>query len=183
MVEIHPSLFVGSQDDYEQEVRFQSGWKIVHACREPYHRNALGYRGRSAPKDHPEYLVADRGNRLILNLIDADDPTYIPKEIMDRSLDFIHKSLGDGHPVLVHCNQGKSRGPSIGLLYLATHTDLFSGLDHSEAHDRFLDIYHDYCPKAGLRGFLATNWSSYCQGHARDDADDPSEHREEAGPT
>ena len=123
MVEIHPKLFVGNQDDYEQNVRFQPGWRIVHACREPYHREALGYRGRSAPEDNPEYLVAVRGDRLILNLIDADDPAYIPKEIMDRSLAFIEQSLGDRCRVLVHCNQGLSRGPSIGLLYLAAVTD------------------------------------------------------------
>lgn len=94
MVEIHHRLFVGSQHDYEQNIRFQPGWRIVHACREPYHREALGYRGRSAPKDDPEYLVALRGDRLILNLVDVEDPAYIPKEIMDRSLVFIHGSLG-----------------------------------------------------------------------------------------
>jgi hypothetical protein len=169
VVEIHPKLFVGSQDDYEQNVRYQRGWRIIHACREPYHREALGYRGRSAPKDDPEYLVADRGDRLILNLVDADNPDYIPKEIMDRSLDFIHRSLGEKRRVLVHCNQGYSRGPSIGLLYLAAHTERFSGLDHSDAHDRFLEIYPDYYPKAGVCGFLAANWSAYCQGQPSSD--------------
>lgn len=183
MVEIHPKLFVGNQDDYEHNVRFQRGWRIVHACREPYHREALGYRGRSAPEDNPEYLVAVRGDRLILNLIDADDPAYIPKEIMDRSLAFIEKSLGDRCRVLVHCNQGLSRGPSIGLLYLAAVTDRFRGVDHGDAHDRFLELYPDYYPRAGVRGFLASNWSAYCRGHVvRDDGDDLTEPREELGP-
>ncbi len=168
MVEIHPRLFVGSQDDYEQNVRFQAGWRIVQACRDPYHREALGYRGRSAPKDHPEYLVAQRGSCLILNLIDADDPAFIPKEIIDRSLTFIQESLGHERRVLVHCNQGHSRGPAIGLLYLAAHTDVLSGLDYASAHDRYRELYPDYNPAPGVRGFLMANWPAYYRGHVSD---------------
>jgi hypothetical protein len=178
-VEIHRKLFVGSQADYEQSIRFQGGWKIIHACREPYHREALSYHGRSAPKDHPEYLVAVRGDRLILNLIDANDPAYIPKEIMDRSIAFIHESLEHGRRVLVHCNQGHSRGPSIGLLYLARHTNLLSGLDYSNARDRFLERYPDYDPAPGVRGFLVANWSAYCQGHVRENGDGIDENSED----
>ena len=168
MVEIYPRLFVGSQDDYEQNVRFQAGWKTVQACRDPYHREALGYRGRSAPKDHPEYLVAQRGSCLILNLIDADDPAYIPKEIIDRSLTFIQESLGQERRVLVHCNQGHSRGPAIGLLYLACHTDLFRGLSYASAHERYLERYPGYDPAPGVCGFLVANWSDYCCVHITD---------------
>lgn len=40
----------------------------VYPCKEPYHRQALGYRGRSAPEGHREHLVARRGYRLILNM-------------------------------------------------------------------------------------------------------------------
>jgi predicted protein tyrosine phosphatase len=94
---------------------------------------------------------------------------------MDRSLDFIQKSLEVGRRVLVHCNQGHSRGPSIGLLYLGARTNLYCGLDHNEAHDRFLELYHDYFPRPGLRGFLAANWSTYCQGHVREGDDECSE--------
>jgi hypothetical protein len=79
MKEIHPHLFVGSEQDYESVVSKQAGWRVVHACKEPYHRRALGYSGRAAPKTHPEYLIARRGDRLILNLVDAPDPAYIPK--------------------------------------------------------------------------------------------------------
>jgi len=182
MVEIHRKLFVGSQDDYEQIVRFEAGWRVVHACREPYHREALGYRGRSAPKDHPEYLVARRGDRLILNLIDADDPAYIPKEIMDRAVSFIKESLGQKRRVLVHCNQGRSRGPAIGLLYLACHTALLSGLSYMSAHDRLLELYPDYDPAPGVRGFLVANWSAYCRGNVPDNGNGDGEDRVETDP-
>ena len=58
MIEIYPNLFVGDQGDYEYQVKGQDGWAVVHACKEPYHRQLLGYRTRGAPKGHPEYLYA-----------------------------------------------------------------------------------------------------------------------------
>src|ERR1035437_3624457 len=116
MIEVLSNLFVGSQDD-EVSIHGQSGWFVVHACKEPYHRQALGYSGRAAPKNHPEYLIARRDNRLVLNLVDADDPAYIPAEIMDVAVTFIHEHLSAGRRVLVHCNQGLSRSPAIAMLY------------------------------------------------------------------
>jgi predicted protein tyrosine phosphatase len=160
MVEIHPDLFVGSQDDYERTVRRESGWKVVHACKEPYHRQALGYTGRAISKTHPEYLVAPRGDRLMLNLIDTDDPDYIPREIMDAALDFIHQGLKSGSRVLVHCNQGQSRAPSIGLLYLGVHTDRLAR-DFADARAAFQVLYPRFSPAAGVHGFLRSHWSSY----------------------
>ena len=62
-------------------------------------------------------------------------------------------SVDNWRRVLVHCNQGHSRAPSIGLLCLAAHTKLFSGLDHGDAHDRFLELYPEYDPKAGVPDF------------------------------
>ena len=49
------------------------GFGLPASSHATYHRQALGYRSRGAPKDHPEYLVARRGNRLILNIVDAND--------------------------------------------------------------------------------------------------------------
>ena len=119
MHEIVKDLFVGNENDYENTVKFQKDWAVVQACKEPYHRLALGYSGRAAPKNHPEYLIAVRGNRLILNLVDAADPAYISKEIIDSAIEFIkHHHIGE-KKVFIHCNQGASRSAGIALLYLA----------------------------------------------------------------
>ena len=117
MIEVYDNLFVGSQED-EAALRRQVGWYVVHACKEPYHRQALGYSGRGAPKTHPEYLIAARPGRLILNLVDVDNVSYISPEIIDAAVAAIHENIGVAK-VLVHCNQGLSRSPSIALLYLA----------------------------------------------------------------
>lgn len=162
MIEIYPNLHIGNQDDYEYKVRQHDNWRVVHACKEPYHRQALGYRGRGAPKQHPEYLIAQRGPRLILNLVDADNPAYIPKEIIDAALTFVHEGLQASQPVLVHCNQGSSRSPGIGLLYLATQTDRLPTNSYQEAESAFRTLYPSYNPAGGIRGFLMQNWGTYC---------------------
>ena len=162
MIEIYPNLFIGNEYDYESRVRNEPGWCVVHACKEPYHRLALGYSGKAAPKTHPEYLIARRGNRLILNLVDAPDPAYIPKEIIDAALEFISASLHSGNRVLVHCNEGCSRSAGIGLLYLAKNTDKVPKDNFLAAEAAFRSIYPPYNPKSGMRGFMMSNWRNYC---------------------
>ena len=161
MKEISHNLFVGDQNDYERKVKGKEGWAIVHACKEPYHREALGYRGRGAPKSDPEYLIAERENRLILNLIDPDNPKYIPKKIIDETLQFIDKILNKKKKVLVHCNKGQSRSPSIGLLYLAIN-DQISNKSFYKARKEFVSIYPSYNPALGIEKFLINNWDEYC---------------------
>ena len=161
MIEVYPNLFIGSQEDYENNVKFKFGWYVVHACKEPYHRQLLGYAGRGAPKGHPEYLFAKRGNRLFLNFVDVDDPTYVAKEIIDAAMKFISKGLHAGKKVLVHCNQGESRGPSIGLLYLAAYTDVLPKTSLKDAERSFVKIYPLYAPKRGIREFLRENWRKF----------------------
>jgi len=164
MIEIYPRLFIGSAMDYEMTVKHQHGWWVVHACKEPYHRQLLGYTGRGALKNHPEYLMAERGNRLFLNLVDAADPAYIPKEIIDAALQFVDKALQPGGRVLVHCNQGESRSPSLGLLYLAVHTDILPRTSLAEAEEAFRRLYPAYRPKGGMRGYLSNHWGHYTDG-------------------
>jgi predicted protein tyrosine phosphatase len=161
MIEIYPNLYIGNQDDYELKVARQPDWAVVHACKEPYHRQALGYTGRAASKTHPEYLIARRENRLILNLVDVDNPAYIPKEITDAALTFVHEQLSSGTKVLVHCNQGGSRSPSIGLLYLAKFTDKLSTSSFTEAENSFRSLYPPYDPAVGIRGFMIQHWLLY----------------------
>jgi predicted protein tyrosine phosphatase len=95
-----------------------------------------------------------------LNLIDADDSVYIPEAIMNAALAFIHESLSSGQRVLVHCNQGQSRAPAIGLRYLGVDPDRLPG-EFAEAEAALLTIYPAYRPAAGVRGFLRTRWAKY----------------------
>jgi hypothetical protein len=159
LIEVFRNLFVGSQED-EATVRRESGWYVVHACKEPYHRQALGYTGRGAPKDHPEYLVAAREGRLILNLVDADNVAYIPAEIIDAALVAIHQNISSLR-VLVHCNHGFSRSPTIALLYMAKFTDRFRSTNSETAIQEFRRIYPAYAPAGGMAEYVRLNWGKY----------------------
>ena len=160
MIEIHPGLYVGDERDYYR-VQHETGWCFVHACKEPFHRQALGYASRGAPRDHPDYLIARRGDRLILNLVDAPDPAFIPREIIDAAIEYTHSALSAGKRVLVHCNQGESRSPCIGLLYLIVNTDRLPDDSLESAEGAYRVIYPPYNPGRGMRGFMAANWASY----------------------
>lgn len=159
MFEVYANLFVGSQDD-EASIRGQDGWFVVHACKEPYHRQALGYTGRAASKDHPEYLIARRNGCLILNLVDVDDVKFVAPLIIDAALSDIHQNL-TAKRVLVHCNQGLSRSPSIALLYLAKFSDVFGEQGYDGALRQFQSLYPVYAPAKGMADYVRLNWLRY----------------------
>src|SRR6266702_1323977 len=162
MLEVYPDLFVGSTNDYERIVLGQAGWAIVHACKEPYHRQAVGYRLWNAARSHPEYLVARRESRLMLCLLDLPVPWFIRKEMLDQALDFIDEMRHQQLKVLVHCRKGRSRSPSITLLYLAARLQVLptGSLEAAEAH--FRRLYPSYYPTGGIRGHLQRHWRQYC---------------------
>jgi len=157
MVEVLKNLFVGDQNDYENYVKFKNDFSVVHACKESYHRKALGYSEHGAPKNHPEYLIARRGSRLILNLIDVDDPNYIPEEIIFKAVNFIEEELSHNKKALVHCNQGESRGPGIGMICFARNKAI-PYLSYFSARKEFKKVYPKYNPSLGISKFLELNW-------------------------
>lgn len=163
MIEILKNLFVGDQHDYQYQVSGQAGWAVVHACKEPYHRQALGYSGRGAPKNHPEYLMAYREpKRLMLNLVDADDYRYIGNELIEAAIEFIEKNLSEGLKVLVHCNQGESRGPSIGLIYLLKNKKI-AVANFDSAIQQYRKMYPKYNPAKGMLDYLKVYWDKYAK--------------------
>lgn len=158
MIEVFPDLFIGGDVDYDAlTAGYGNGWFVISAAKEPQHRIALGYTERAAPKDHPEYLIARRENHLILNLIDPPDPAYIPEAIIDAALEAIGENIGE-RKVLVHCNQGLSRSPSIALLYLRKHDPGYANLDHAEGVELFKETHPAYKPSGGMAGYVEAHW-------------------------
>jgi len=161
MIEVYPKIWVGDAWDYETYASRFYDFAVVHACKEPYHRQAVGYRGRAAPKDHPEYLVAQRDNRLMLNMIDSDNPDFFSQVMIWQALKFIEEHHGNHWRVLIHCNQGESRGPSLAMLYLSAWLGVIPNESLEEAEQRFRKLYPNYHPKAGIRGHLQECWEQY----------------------
>lgn len=160
MREIISNLYVGNQEDFENTIFLPYEWSFVLAAKEPWHRQTLGYTGRAAPRDHPEYLIARRDDKLILNLVDAPKSIFFNKDVIDAGLDFIKEELNKGKKVLVCCNQGESRSPSIALLYLVKYKYIdVDTLEDAEAE--FLKLYPEYNPGEGIRSFVKENWDYY----------------------
>jgi hypothetical protein len=162
MREVLHRIFVGSQKDYEESYFVPEQWGIVLAAKEPWHRQAIGYTGRACDKSHAEYLMAKRDNKLILNLVDAPKAEFFDKRIVDAALDFIEENFKTGKSVLVVCNQGESRSPSIVLLYLIKQ-GIIKGDTFSDCEATFMNLYPEYNPGAGIYGFMKEHWREYCK--------------------
>lgn len=151
---INEQLYCGTVDEIDNiDNVLGRGVSILGACKEPLHRqNAKlagaeteGYIGKAMPKEEPEYLWAEREHALYCNLIDAPDPKYIPDLIIKKCMDFIREEISRGQTVLVVCNKGESRSPSICLMWL-----IYSGiveLDTKITADDVINLFtRIYCP-------------------------------------
>jgi hypothetical protein len=108
-------LYVGDQSTCAPGY---DGFAVVHACKSPRHQRAVDYRGNLPPDDW-YYLALETEYDLYLNLIDPPTPLF-RVESFRHFRDFAVSRYVDGHQgLLIHCNQGQSRAPSLAMLFLA----------------------------------------------------------------
>lgn len=154
MVSIHNRLFIGAVDDCRAGTEQLA---VIHACKSPCHQQAVGYRG-SLAASHPNYLVLQREYDLYLNIIDPPVPLF-KAETFERFLAFSRSKYDAGASLLIHCNQGESRAPSLALLFLAKHTGVLPRSSYADARQEFERLFPAYQPGSGIQQFLARNWS------------------------
>jgi hypothetical protein len=156
MINVGDKLFVGDGSDCFREDR--SNWVVIHACKSPCHQRALGYK-RNLNKNHPNYLIFEKGPHLFLNMVDMDMPLSheFTKPIISKVLDFIDKNI-ESNSVLIHCNQGYSRSPALALLFLAKRKGVISNKLYQEAKNDFLKIFPQYLPGRGIDIYLNQFW-------------------------
>ena len=153
MIEIIKNLFIGSDIDCQIN---RSNMKTIHACK-TCHQSGVGYHGNLS-SSHPNYLIYEKNNNVYLNMIDMERELLAryTHPIMKVAMDFIKKYI-DTLKVLIHCNQGQSRAPSIGLLYLA-RTGIINNDSYHEATTDFIKKYPGYSPGRGIALYLKNNW-------------------------
>ena len=155
MIEIVHDLFIGSERDCFRDYR--EDWAVIHACKIPCHQISVGYRG-SLPQDHPNYLHKRESNHLYLNMVDMDKP-LLPKfthPIIAQAMSFIDE-YRPNRKILIHCNHGYSRAPSIALIYLARKVEIINS-SYEEARSDLLRLYPLYRPASGIESYLQSNW-------------------------
>lgn len=130
-------------------------FSVVHACKEPCHRHAVGYEVRSLESHHPHYLAIEKPHHLYLNMIDPPVPLFKPQSF-DLFFDFVDREITK-RPVLIHCNKGESRAPSLALLYMAKRLRLLPDNSYQAAADSFSARF-PYKPGKGIATYLQENW-------------------------
>lgn len=160
MTELFKHFYVGDDGDC-RFLRGDADLFIVHACKSPCHSEGVGYKG-NLDKKHPYYLTYQTKNDLYLNIIDADTP--LPAEFGDpifkKALDFIESKYNKSpySKVLVHCNRGQSRSPSIALVFMAKKGEIDS-ISYDTATRDFKKLYPEYAPGKGIAHYLENNWA------------------------
>ncbi|MBF0472584.1 MAG: dual specificity protein phosphatase family protein [Nitrospirae bacterium] len=134
----------------------KSNYAVIHACK-TCHQKTLGYQSRLHQTD-PNYLIYEIEDNLYLNIVDmpTEQKAIYIHPIMKKSIKFINKHI-DTKNILIHCNHGKSRSPSIALVYLA-HKNIIFNNAFDEAKNNFIDIFPNYLPNTGIELYLQKNW-------------------------
>ncbi len=157
MIAVTPQIYVTDEHDCKRGF-IPREYAVIHALKFPCHARLLHYKAQ-APRTSPEYLVARRGDHLYLNLIDTPDPSFISERCIEAALDFMDEYIeGKSRIVCVHCNEGRSRSPSIALMYLARRTELVDGDNLDTAIATFKEMYPAYNPGYGMQGYIKQHW-------------------------
>lgn len=119
------------------------------------HRSILGYDTPGAPKNDNYYFIK-KGRHFAANLIDVDDPNFIPEEVINSALDFIKQSYDKKEKVLINCQQGHSRGPTTTLMFLRSIGEMPYSFKTSEKI--FKSLYPKYDPGNGMKTYAKTHW-------------------------
>lgn len=155
MIQVDESIFVGNLLDCQTN---REEFYVIHVCKNPCHQRAVGYQ-RSLIPNHPEYLIAERRNNLYLNMVDMDteqDPKYI-NPMLKAAFKFIQ--VNEGKKILIHCNEGHSRAPSIALLYLAKISKKIPNKSYDEAKIEFTRKYKYFAPNDGILSYMHRRWN------------------------
>jgi predicted protein tyrosine phosphatase len=82
-------------------------------------------------------------------------PTYT-NPIMKAAINFIEKYI-EMNKILIHCNQGQSRSPSIALIYMA-RKGIINNESYPAASKEFIKLYQYYQPGRGIAVYMNNNW-------------------------
>jgi hypothetical protein len=157
MQQVIPKLYVGSDADVLEAKR--RGYARLTAAKDgpDGHREILGYTTRSAPKG-PNYLFAtdEGGNHAAMNLIDVDDPQFIPEEMILKGIAFAQEMWKEGKTILIHCNAGHSRGPTTAMLFLRSIGELPQPFNR--ARKIYKALYPPFDPGHGMEYIARKLW-------------------------
>lgn len=153
MYSVHERVMVGSENVCRSG---GDDLAVVHACKNPCHQKAVGYSG-NPDKSHPNYLSLKNNYDLYLNMIDPPVPLF-PDDLFRDFMAFARQAWESGAILLIHCNQGESRAPSLAMIFLAKHVKAISNESFEHARQDFVRLFRHYVPGGGIEQYLSENW-------------------------
>jgi hypothetical protein len=133
------------------------GWSIVHAAKDPWHRQFLHYNTQGAPKDQ-YYYAAYSDRELFLNLVDVPDPGWVQNIHLDTTVGFTSRQWINGRKVLIHCNHGTSRSPWLALHVMGCLLNFYEDLSWEEAEYAITSRIEDADPTSGMKARVRDLW-------------------------
>jgi len=148
------NIYIGGRAD--SQLRTDPDWAVVNAAK-TVHCEIMGW-GNVTPRDHPNYLSFEDGQLLSFNWVDGAAFLYRMSgpEAFTRALDFIEQWSATKN-VLINCDQGQSRSPTVALLYLAKRLHVIPDGSFEEARQAFQALHPNYAP-SGIAEFVAAHW-------------------------
>lgn len=159
------SLSYCNQQEYENIKKSGIEISTLLCAKYPYHKQIVGYE-KNCPKNHFEYLYAFRSKDHImaLNMVDAKEPKYFSDEMILAGIDFIQGELAQGRNVVVVCNKGESRSPTMCLMYMMAHGDFDKSMSHTDVFLEFSKLAKDWNPNNGILQYCVEFWNKIKRG-------------------
>lgn len=149
------NIYVGGSVD--SQFRYEQTWAVVNTAK-TIHCEIMGW-GSVTPKDHPNYLSFEKDQLLSFNWVDGGSYLYKMSgpEAFTRALDFIDRWYAS-KKILINCDQGHSRSPTVALLYLSKRLHVISDESFTQAREEFQLFYPTYAP-SGIAEFVTSHWN------------------------
>lgn len=149
------NIYVGTRED--SRLRHDPSWAVVNTAK-TVHVEVMGW-GNTPPRDHPHYLAFEDGQFLSFNWVDGPARMYdwSGPESFIRAMDFVDKWY-ETKSILINCDLGQSRSPSVALLYLAKRLHKIDSSSFSSARKEFQALYPAFSP-GGIGDYLTTHWN------------------------
>ena len=159
MIEIAPDIFLIKEDEMKKQLFVH--YALVNVS-QTYHYQAHGWKKGEDHKADPCYVTCIQNNIISLNWVDGPAKYYDYEgkgvENFKAILYFMRHALAHGRQILISCNKGVSRSPTIALLYMAKVLHSLPD-DPQEARKEFTKIYKFYNP-GGIWQFVSENWKN-----------------------
>ena len=101
---------------------------------------------------------------MALNLVDMNQfsANYLDlnRKMFESAFVFLDEYRDKKHQILIHCNQGESRAPTLGMLY-AARLGAFGYTDFDTSVQRIQAIYPGYMPKQNIYMTVKSLWRDF----------------------